>query len=289
MLKSFIYNGMSLKTFFKSRTFLMHIVLLLLFFALMVYLTLLMLRVYTNHGEAQTVPDLLGFGKSDVELVLGQHKLEYEIYDSTFVPSTVPGTVLSQQPEAGAKVKEGRTIYLTVSAMQPEKVILPAVVDVSLREAQSRLENAGLKLGQVEYRPSEFINLVLDKKLNGFRLPDDTMLIKGTAVDLIVGKGLSNEKTVVPDVRGFYLDDANRVLYAVSLNAGALIYDNSVHTADDSLRAQVWKQMPEGGEDKLIELGSSVDLWLTIDEDKIEVNVDDANIDLFESEFESEF
>jgi len=279
---------MSLKAFLKSRTFLLHVVLLLLFFALLVYLTMQLLKVYTNHGESQSVPDLLGFGKSDVELVLGQHELRYEIYDSMFVPSAIPGTVLSQQPEAGARVKEGRTIYLTVSALQPEKVVLPAVADVSLREAQSRLENAGLKLGQVEYRPSEFINLVLDKKLNGFRLPDDTMLIKGTAVDLIVGKGLSNEKTVVPDVRGFYLDDANRVLYAVSLNTGALIYDNSVHTADDSLKAQVWKQLPEGGEENLIELGSSVDLWLTIDEDKVEVNVDDADIDLFESEFESE-
>ncbi|MDA3880085.1 MAG: PASTA domain-containing protein [Prolixibacteraceae bacterium] len=276
---------MSLKSFIKSRNFIINIVLLILFFAVLVYITLLLLKVYTNHGESRSVPDLQGFSKSEVEMITHHQELQYKVIDSTFVRNSVPGSVLSQQPSAGAKVKEGRTVYLTISAVQPEKVVLPGIVDVSLREAQSRLENAGLRLGQVEYRPSEFINLVLDKRLNGYRLPNDTLLIKGTAVDLIVGKGLSNEKTIVPDVRGFYLNDANRALYAVSLNVGALVYDNSVRTVEDSIQAQIWKQMPEGGENNLIELGSSVDLWLTIDNERLDVNIDDLDVDLFENEF----
>jgi beta-lactam-binding protein with PASTA domain len=269
---------MSLKAFFKSKAFWINIVLLVVFFVLLVYLTFLLLKVYTNHGETISVPDLTGLGEREVQIVTQQKKLEYTIIDSVFVPSAIPGTMISQQPEPGHKVKEGRKIYLTISATQPEKVTLPAVVDVSLREAQSRLENAGLKLGQVEYRPSEFINLVLDKKLNGIRLPDDTLLIKGTAVDLVVGKGLSNEKTVVPDVKGMYLSDANRSLYNLSLNTGALIYDQSVQTAEDSTQARVWKQMPESNGENLIELGTSVDLWLTVDEEKIEVNTIDEDL-----------
>ncbi len=269
---------MSLKAFFKSKAFWINISLLVVFFVLLVYLTLLLLKVYTNHGETISVPDLTGLGEREVEIVTKQKDLEYVIIDSVFVPSTIPGTMISQQPEAGYHVKEGRTVYLTISATQPEKVTLPAVVDVSLREAQSRLENAGLKLGQVEYRPSEFINLVLDKKLNGMNLPDDTLLVKGTAVDLVVGKGLSNEKTVVPDIKGMYLSDANRSLYNLSLNTGALIYDQSVQTAEDSTQARVWKQMPEGDGENLIELGTSVDLWLTVDEEKIEVNTIDEDL-----------
>jgi beta-lactam-binding protein with PASTA domain len=274
----FLTTVMSLKAFFKSKAFWINISLLVVFFVLLVYLTLLLLKVYTNHGDTISVPDLTGLGEREVQIVTQQKNLEYTIIDSVFVASTIPGTMISQQPEAGHKVKEGRNIYLTISATQPEKVTLPAVVDVSLREAQSRLENAGLKLGQVEYRPSEFINLVLDKKLNGIRLPDDTLLIKGTAVDLVVGKGLSNEKTIVPDVKGMYLGDANRSLYNLSLNTGALIYDQSVQTTEDSTQARVWKQMPEGDGENLIELGTSVDLWLTVDDEKIDVNTIDENL-----------
>jgi beta-lactam-binding protein with PASTA domain len=269
---------MSLKAFFKSKALWINISLLVVFFALMVYFTLFLLKVYTNHGETISVPDLTGLGEREVEIVTREKNLKHSIIDSTFVPTTIPGTMISQQPEAGHKVKEGRTVYLTISATQPEKVTLPAVVDVSLREAQSRLENAGLKLGQIEYRPSEFINLVLDKKLNGTQLPNDTLLIKGTEVDLVVGKGLSNERTVVPDVKGMYMSDAYRSLYNLSLNTGALIYDQSVQTAEDSTQARVWKQMPEGDGENLIELGTSVDLWLTVDDEKIEVNTIDEDL-----------
>ncbi|MDA3818633.1 MAG: PASTA domain-containing protein [Prolixibacteraceae bacterium] len=269
---------MSLKAFFKSKALWINISLLVVFFALMVYFTLFLLKVYTNHGETISVPDLTGLGEREVEIVTREKNLKHSIIDSTFVPTTIPGTMISQQPEAGHKVKEGRTVYLTISATQPEKVTLPAVVDVSLREAQSRLENAGLKLGQIEYRPSEFINLVLDKKLNGTQLPNDTLLIKGTEVDLVVGKGLSNERTVVPDVKGMYMSDAYRSLYNLSLNTGALIYDQSVQTAEDSTQARVWKQMPEGDGENLIELGTSVDIWLTVDDEKIEVNTIDEDL-----------
>lgn len=268
---------MSLKAFLKSRQFRLHLTLVVAFIALFVYLTLILLKVYTHHGKSLAVPDFYGLYESDVKMVASENKLRYNIIDSLFVPDAIPGTVISQHPDLDTRVKQRRTIYLIIAAMLPEKVRLPSIVDISLRNAQSQLENVGLRLGKVEYRPSEFLNLVLDKSLNGKPLPDDTILAKGTEIDLVVGKGLSNEKTSVPNLWGMTLEDASEALYAISLNVGAKIYDQSIKNANDSVMAQIWKQKPNDVYGNLIELGSSVDLWLTIDKEKININSNEIN------------
>lgn len=263
---------MSLKAFLKSKTLLFHIFLVIVVIAGLIYLTMFLLKVYTHHGETYTVPDFTELTEDNVKIVASENMLRYKIIDSVFIPEAIPGTIISQHPEKGYKVKERRTIYLTISAISPEKVRLPTIVDISLRDAQSQLENAGLRLGQVIYKPSEHINLVLDKRIQGISIPNDTLLIKGSYVDLDVGKGLSSEKTVVPDVIGLIINEAKEKLYDVSLNFGALVYDNTFQNAEDSTNAVIWKQNPVSSENSLVELGMSVDLYLTIDQEKIDLN-----------------
>lgn len=269
---------MSLKTFLKSRQFVWHLTLIIIFFAVLLYITMLSLKIYTHHGKSLHVPDFIGLSENDVQLVVKEKNLRYIIIDSMFVPDAVPGTIIAQHPYVGDKVKQRRTIYLTISAFSPEKVMIPAIVDVSLRDAQSQLENVGLRLGKVEYRPSEYLNLVLDKRLNGESFPNDTMLNKGTEIDLIVGKGLSNERTSVPDLFGITLEDARIMLYTISLNIGAIIYDGSVLNADDSLNSQIWNQKPESNAENYIELGTSVDLWLSVDQEKLYISKENLEI-----------
>lgn len=263
---------MSLKEFLKSRKFILHLSLIVVFFILCIYVTMLLLKVYTHHGKSLNVPDFIGLTENEVKIITKENKLRYNIIDSLFVPDAIPGTIIAQHPGFNQKVKQRRTIYLTISAISPEKVLMPVVVDVSLREAKSRLENAGLRLGQVTQQASEFVNLVLDQSINGMPIPKDTMLNKGSYIDLVVGIGLSNERTSVPDLFGLYINEAKEALYNVSLNTGAMIYDQSVLNADDSLNAQVWKQNPLSDQNKLVGLGTSVDLWLTVDREKIDIN-----------------
>ena len=188
----------------------------------------------------------------------------------------VPGTVIEQYPTAGYKVKENRTIYITLASREADKVIVPKVVDVSLREAENRLENAGLRLGQVTYKPSEFIDLVLEQLYKGNPTTSSMMLPRGTYVDLVVGRGLSDEQTTVPDLTGITLDEARIALYTVTLNIGALVYDASVLTNADSLQAVVWKQSPASIANNMVGLGSSVDLWLTVDQTKLNKQSDES-------------
>ena len=266
---------MSFKSFLKSRTFFFNLFLAILFFAVITWVTMSMLKVYTHHGEKVSIPNLKGYTEYEVKSILKEKKLRYTIIDSAFVATALPGSIIDQQPEEGYMVKERRTVYLTIAALSPEKILVPKVVDVSLREAKSKLENAGFVIGKVEYRPSEFQNLVLGSFYKGQQIPADTALDKGSVVDLIVGKGLSDEKTPVPNLIGMMIDNAKDELFDQSLNVGVLIYDDSFETAEDSLNAKIWKQVPAAGIGQKIELGSSIDIWLTVDELKLE---EDAGI-----------
>ena len=68
--------------------------------------------------------------------------------EKTQQPSTRPtGTVLSETPPAGTKVKKDATVYLTVSAQSI--VVVPSVVGLAEATAGNSLGTAGLKSGQV--------------------------------------------------------------------------------------------------------------------------------------------
>ena len=70
-------------------------------------------------------------------------------------------------------------------------------------------------------------------------------------------------------------DEAKKAIYNVGLNIGVLIYDNSLLTNEDTLNCRVWKQNPAYTSGNYIELGTSVDLWLTVDQEKLFTSDDD--------------
>ena len=77
--------------------------------------------------------------------------------------------------------------------------------------------------------------------------------------------GLSNQKTQVPDLDHYTLERAKNRIMRSALNIGAIIYDESIINAADSIEAKVWRQYPSFKENKTIRLGSTIDLWLSVD------------------------
>lgn len=266
---------MTLKDFMKSRPLLANLLLAIFSLILFIYLSLLFLKIYTHHKQAIDVPNCKGLLHKEYVSATRKKNLHYQVIDSMYIPDAKPGSVIEQYPEAGSKVKQHRTIYLTIASNTPEKVAIPKVTDVGLREAQSRLENVGFKVGTVIYRPSEFNNLVLEQRLQNRLVPKGEMIPKGTAIDLVVGKGLGGETIGLPVLIGLTINDARSTLYYNNLTTGALVYDNSVLTSFDSLNARIWKQSPEPADGSMIEQGKSIDLWLTIDETKLNPPTDE--------------
>ena len=94
-----------------------------------------------------TVPDVKGKPMALARQILEDQKLRVnvaEVYDAT-VPA---GTVVSQTPEAGTKVKEERVVTINVSR-GGEELEMPDLMGLDRSDAEIKLKKMGLKLGSV--------------------------------------------------------------------------------------------------------------------------------------------
>lgn len=261
---------MSFKAYLKSKSFWISILLAIAITVMLLLVTMFGLRLYTNHNESFAVPDFTGMKFDEVKEKVAEGELEFQITDSLYLKDAEPGSVIGQIPEAGFRVKEGRKVFFTICAMKPEQVAMPKLTDISYRQALNLMMSFGLNVGNVDYVPSEFPNLVLEQKQNGKAVEEGTLVNKGSNIDLTVGQNRFGEKTEIPNLIGVRIDQANQLLAASYLNVGAMIYDESFETEEDSLEARVWQQRPEPIPGAEIEQGTSIDIWLTIDEEKLE-------------------
>jgi beta-lactam-binding protein with PASTA domain len=234
--------------------------------ALILFLgTLIWLKIYTHHGQAITVPDLAGLTLDEVSDVTSSRNLRFEVVDSVFSSELPRGSVLKQNPKANTRVKKNRNIFLTLNAVNPEKVSMPRLVGLSIRQARLALQNAGLTLGEIQYRPDYAINNVLQQMHHDSVIIEGTEISKGGVIDLVLGMGLSQETTRVPDLIGIGLETGREIIADFYLNVGAITYDESMLDAEDSANAFIWRQYPEYDEFRRLNMGMEVDIWLSVD------------------------
>lgn len=226
------------------------------------------LDFYTNHDNFILVPDFSGVHISLLDSIVESNGLRYEIIDSIFDKSKTKGVVVNQDPLSNTNVKDNRKIYLTVNALQTRKVNFPDIFDLTLRQAVRKLKKNGLEVGDLVYRSDIATNKILNYKVNGISVEIGQKLYHGTTIDLVVGKGLSNEKIQIPNLLGLSRIEANIVLKSASLNIGLEYFNAEVF---DSNNAVIYKQYPAFIEDKQVNIGSSLDLYFSLPTNKVEL------------------
>ena len=145
---------------------------------------------FTNHNQYQIVPELKGMNVAEAAAKLRQSNLVLEITDSIFEASTSPGNIIIQTPKAGSKIKNNRTIYVTIRSFSTQQVSIPSIVDLSLRQGMSMLQAAGFKNIVVEKIPSEYSDLIYDLKMNGLSLSPGDKVPVNANLTIVVGDGL---------------------------------------------------------------------------------------------------
>lgn len=262
--------------FIFSKTFVINLLISLFFGGLIIWGVFKFIDGYTLHGETISVPNLEGLTLEETASVLSEKKLRYTILDSIYIAEADKGVVLEQNPAADDLVKEDRTIYITVSKVVPPKVNMPNVVDMSLRLAVAKLESYGLKV-KTQHKPSECVNCVLKQEINGKMVALNDKVKKGSTILLTIGLGTSDEKVMVPLLKGLTKEEAENKLMGVSLNIGFSDYTNcNCATAKDTLNAVVYRQNPIRSKDVAINMGSSVDVYFTCDSSMIVINPSDT-------------
>lgn len=175
---------------------------------LLVVLALLLLNVYTRHGQNVVVPSLESLQIEEANTILRAKGLHAEIVDSIYQRDAVPGAIIDQRPKAGNKVKEGRAIYLTIYAKNPQMVAVPELTDYSTRQASALLNSIGFTQLSIQEVPAEYSGLVVAVEYRGKRLAPDEKIPGGSPLTLIVTSGaladslrIDNEYIVPPGER----------------------------------------------------------------------------------------
>lgn len=263
---------MSLKKFIFTRVFVKNLGLAIAIVIGGVMILLIWLNFYTRHGQARPVPDFFGLTLEQTAALAKKSKVKYQVIDSVYTNLVPRGCIAEQNPKPGFKVKKWRNVVLTINAFHPEMVAMPNLIDLPKRQAILVVESSGLEIGLLKYKPDLSIDVVLEQQLNGEKITAGDSIQKGSVIDLVLGKGLSNQRTPVPELIGYNLESARNRILVSSLNLGAFIYDNTILNGEDSLNAFVYKQNPEFNEESNLQLGSAVYLWLTTDSAKLPVD-----------------
>ena len=239
----------------------------LTFFAIMVVWSIAM-NIITRHGTHRTVPDYMGVKISDVQQAAKKGGFKIVIVDSLFVPAYDGGIVLDQLPKGGAEVKAGRKVYVTINSFRQKMVKVPYVAGRSLRQAKNMLEVAGLGIEKLVYEEDIATNYVLAELVNGKELSEQSNveLEIGEGVVLKVGVEPEKNTTIVPKTIGQGLNAAKSRLWEQGLNIGQVKFDEGINLLNQK-DARVYKQSIN--HNASVELGSSVDLWLTLDQETV--------------------
>lgn len=256
---------LKLLAYIKTKSFVKHLTISSIVAIVLLWLAFKSFGIYTHHGDLVDVPDFTGKTVGSLDQFIADKDVRYQIIDSLFNPEEKPGRVIRQDPEPGNKVKSNRTIYLYVTSVLPPQMVMPKLVDRSLRQASAMLESYGLKLGKVKFVSDPCTNCILKQIFAGKEIEPGTAIKKGSTIDLVVGKGNTSEQTTVPNVIGLTLCEAKTKLSAAGVSAGALIFDQPVK---DSCKALVYRHSPVSG--NTVNMGSSIDLYLTLDKSKID-------------------
>ncbi len=259
---------MSLLRFLFSRSFLINLIIMGLVVVLAYIILIISLGQYTRHLKNIEVPNLRGLTYADAQEFAQQSGLKVKIIDTVYSNEAERGLIAAQVPAMGSKVKEDRTIYLTINSSQAEMIAMPNLIGASLRQAIADASVYGFKIGELNYVPDIAKNNVLEQQIDGENIPVGQMIEKGSKIDLTLGLGIDNESVSIPFLLYKTLDEADSILSSQYVNTGAKFYDEHILTAEDSAKAFVYQQEPEPFS-KDISPGKFVDLWFTLDSNKV--------------------
>lgn len=242
------------------KTLIINLILILLIVYLLTWVANSWLNKYTRHGQSLALPNLKGVNIDEAIDILDQKKLRYVITDTVFFDNMPKLAVVEQNPSANSNVKEGRIIYLSINSSTGATVLMPNLINASLRYAETVLTGLNLRLGDVIYKPDIAQNAVLDQLYKGQSIQPNAKVPKGAAINLVVGDGSAGTPINMPDLRGLSYRDAINVLAQSLLQIGSVVFENQTK---DTANAIVKRQNPVFVEGATINTGSSVDLFLS--------------------------
>jgi UDP-N-acetylmuramate--alanine ligase len=221
-----------------------------LFLALILVFTFLWLKLYTNHNQKIKIENFKNKTVEEVINIANKHDFKVVIIDSTFIIGQEGGIVLNQNPKPGSMVKENRSIYLTVSKYNADKLKLSELPKLYGDDYDQKSKELGLRgiftriIGK-KYdagEPNHILEVYYKNRLVSSSNIDagDAEINKGDYLDIIVSSKEEGD-IIVPDIVCRNLEEASFLLDQSNLTFGEIIGKGVI---TDSMTAFIILQDP---------------------------------------------
>ena len=228
-------------------------------------LTLLWLRLYTNHGQKLELPDYENTYIEDARRDAEERSFEIIVSDSVHIVGKKGGMIINQNPIKGSLVKENRKIYVTVTKFNPDKLTLddlPMLYGADFEQKRKELgyQEINTVIDGFRYDKGE-PNHILEVSYNGIIIVNkdvtrnDVEIEKGGTLHFILSEQ-SGGTTKIPDLRCMTIAQARFYLEGVKLKLGNI----TPSTIENLDQAYITSQDPAYDPVSIIDMGSPIDV-----------------------------
>ena len=157
---------------------------------------------------------------SKAEETLKSEGFKVLIHDTVYTNTVIPEIILDQFPKPYSRVKEGRTVRLSIS-QQERLVEVPNLIGQTKRNAELMLQQIGLLIDTVysEYHPDIMSGAIIWQSPKG-----GDVLRKGNGVHLNISKGRPPNFFQVPKLYALSKTVAEKRLKKAGLSLGKVEY-----------------------------------------------------------------
>ncbi len=226
------------------------------------------LRLYTNHGQKLKMPKYIGVFLDKAIEHAHSKGYEVQVLDSIFINGKPGGLVLSQIPKEGALVKDGRTIYVSVTKYHAEQFRsseLPILYGKNFKFKRDELHNifelnTRIQGGKFDPGPEGHILEVYyhgQRIMDGELRKDDVLINRGDTLDFVISTSVGG-KIEVPDLLCKTMAEVEFLLSSYKLELGKVEH---LETIDDVPSSFISEQFPHPGES--VPFSTQVDLKIS--------------------------
>ncbi|UCD16521.1 MAG: PASTA domain-containing protein [Candidatus Zixiibacteriota bacterium] len=229
---------------------------ILALFCLYTIINNIVMPLITRHGAEFELPGITDYQQQDAEYLLSKLGLRLEVTSEEYHPDKAEGTVLTQYPAAGTRVKSGRIIKVMISFGQ-KLVAIPALAGFSVRQAKLNIEAAGLILGDIAWTFSDS----LPERVVVFSYPPSgTEIPIGAQVNLMVNRGRLSGIVYMPRLVGRPFNEADSLLQELGLVIGLVSHIRNENYLPGTVLEQSVEEATE------LEVGEEIDLIVSTTE-----------------------
>ncbi|MBX2815425.1 MAG: PASTA domain-containing protein [Saprospiraceae bacterium] len=233
-----------------------------------VLLTALWLRWYTNHGQSIALDNYVDMSITEAMEDAKKRSFTMVVLDSVFMVGQPGGQILNQNPKAGSKVKEDRTIYVTITKGETEQVPvrrLPILYGKDYERKRKELKQAF----QIDTKVVDYAfdrgapNHILEVRYEGQTIidaksrKDQVMVDKGGTLEVVLSKTTGGQLTM-PDLTCKQYDEAAFQLQTLNLVIGESVMGDEIRDKGSSF---IWRQEPSAA--RGVSMGDTITLFLS--------------------------